>query len=293
MRPLRACVLGAGLMGAQIGCEYALGGHEVALLERDPRAAMKRVEDALALLTALELASTAEAAAAARRLRHTQDVKDAAQECDVVVESLPEIFEVKVEKLGAAAAVAPSALLASNTSSLRISDIGREIGAADRTVGTHYWNPPLLMPLVEIVAGDDTSPERVRFASDLVRSLGKTAVVVKSDIPGFIWNRLQFAVVREAASLVTSGAVAPEDLDQIVRDGLARRWRHVGPLRAIALGGLDTWNAAARHIVPDLSTAASLPDLAEVAIQGGSTESDIVARDRGLARELVASRRTA
>jgi 3-hydroxybutyryl-CoA dehydrogenase len=275
-------------MGAQIGCEYALGGHDVALAARDLDAVTGRVDAAFATLTELDLVSAAAAHEAAGRVRYTSDVADAADGCEVIVESLPEDLELKADVLRKAAGAAPDALIASNTSSLRVTDIGRELGAGDRTVGTHYWNPPLLMPLVEIVAGDETDPSRVEFAADLVAGLGKTPVTV-ADIPGFVWNRLQFAIVREAAELVASGAVSPETLDRIVQDGLARRWRQIGPLHAIALGGVDTWNAAASQIVPDLSTAEGLPDLAQVAVRSASPEALIRQRDRGLASDLARS----
>jgi 3-hydroxybutyryl-CoA dehydrogenase len=281
------CVLGAGLMGAQIGCEYALGGHEVTLVARDAAAARARAEAALAMLVELDVIARAAGEDARARIQVAGDVSDAARGCGVVVESLPEDFALKVELLGHAAAAAPAALLASNTSSFRISDIGKAINAPQRTVGTHYWNPPALMPLVEVVAGDGTDPERAREAVELLRMLGKTPIAVRRDVPGFVWNRLQFALVREAAELVRSEVIAPEDLDEIVRDGLARRWRHVGPLRAIGLGGVGTWNAAGRQIFASLSNAPEVADLTDVAIDSADSRAVIRKRDRGLAAELV------
>ena len=120
-------------------------------------------------------------------------------------------------------------ILASNTSSLPITDIGAAIGAAERTVGTHYLNPPLLMPTVEVIAGEHTSEETLAFARDTVTALGKLPVIVRRDVPGFVWNRLQFALVRELTWLVENDVASAEDLDTVVREGLARRWRRVGP----------------------------------------------------------------
>ncbi len=108
----------------------------------------------------------------------------------------------------------------------------------------------------------------------------------------FVWNRLQFALVRECAWLVEHGVATPEDVDTVVREGLARRWRHVGPLRAIALGGVETWNRSGRNIVPELSTATELPDLGEVAMTDGDLAADAAARDEALARELRDARTT-
>jgi 3-hydroxybutyryl-CoA dehydrogenase len=117
-------------------------------------------------------------------------------------------------------------------------------------------------------------------------ALGKLPVVVRRDVPGFVWNRLQFALVRECAWLVEQGVASAEDVDTVMREGLARRWRRVGPLRAVALGGIDTWNRAGRGIVPDLSNVRELPDLATVAITDGNLSDDAAARDAALAREL-------
>jgi 3-hydroxybutyryl-CoA dehydrogenase len=278
-------------MGAQIGCEYAMGGHEVALLSRDPEALKRRVDDVFLMLRDLELCEEQAALDATRRLRFANNVSDAAANCDVVVESLPEDLELKARILGEAARAAENALLASNTSSLRISDLGRAAGAPERTIGLHYWNPPLLMPLVEVVAGEGTDASWVEFACELMKGLGKKPMVVQRDIPGFVWNRLQFAIIREATYLVQDGVISSEGLDQIVTEGLARRWHQVGPLRSMALGGLSTWNAAARQIVPSLSRAQSLPDLSDVAIHGGSPADDVRKRDQGLASELPSSER--
>ena len=153
-------------------------------------------------------------------------------------------------------------------------------------MGTHYLNPPLLMPTVEVIAGEGTSAETLAFVRETVASLGKLPITVRRDVPGFAWNRLQFALVRELTWLVENGVASAEDLDTVMREGLARRWRQVGPLRAIALGGIDTWNRSGRNIVPELSTAAELPDLHGVAITGGNLAADAARRDAALAAEL-------
>ena len=205
---------------------------------------------------------------------------------DLLVESLPEDLDLKASVLRVALAEAPDAAVATNTSSLSITAIGEAIGAPERTVGTHYLNPPLLMPTVEVIAGERTAPEVVALARETLVALGKLPVVVRRDVPGFVWNRLQFALLRECAWLVEQGVASADDVDTVMREGLARRWRRVGPLRAIALGGIDTWNRSGRSILPDLSTAHELPDLAGVAIMDGNLSDDAAARDAALAREL-------
>jgi 3-hydroxybutyryl-CoA dehydrogenase len=273
-------------MGSQIGCEYALGGHDVVLQARNVEATRARVEAVFALLSAHGLRTHAEVAEAARRVSTVDRPTDAAGGAEIVVESLPEDLELKVSILQPVCAVAPGAIVATNTSSLSISTIGEAIGRPERTVGTHYLNPPLLMPPVEVVAGERTLPETVEFVRTVLVELGKLPIVVRRDVSGFVWNRLQFALVRECVWLVENGVATAEDVDTVMREGLARRWRRVGPLRSIALGGADTWNRSGRNIVPELSNSSQLPDLSGIAIMGGDLAAGAAARDAGLASDL-------
>lgn len=280
-------VVGAGLMGAQIGVEYALGGHQVGFLVRDAARARARIDGALALLTTHGLRTQEDVDSARELVETTIEPHRAAERAQLVVESLPEDLELKAHVLATVLRhAAPQAVVATNTSSLSITALGEAIGAPERTAGTHYLNPPLLMPPVEIVAGERTSAATVDFARETLAALGKTPILVGRDVPGFVWNRLQFALVRECAWLVERGVATREDVDAVVREGLARRWRHIGPLRSIALGGVETWNRAGRNIVPELSTAPQLGDLGEVAIGGGDPDGDAGRRDAALAREL-------
>ena len=289
---MRVAIIGAGLMGAQIGCEYALGGHDVRLYARDIERAQERVNEGFAVLEAHGLSTRDEVRAAAGRISTAGDPDEAASGADLLVESLPEELDLKVAVLRAALGGGSEPVIATNTSSLSISAIGDAIGAPERTVGTHYLNPPLLMPTVEVIAGKRTAPETVALARETLIALGKLPVVVRRDVPGFVWNRLQFALVRECVWLVEHGVASAEDVDTVMRDGLARRWRRVGPLRAVALGGIDTWNRAGRSILPELSNASELSDLADVAITEGNLSEEAAARDAALARELREERST-
>jgi 3-hydroxybutyryl-CoA dehydrogenase len=283
---VRVAIIGGGLMGAQIGCEYALGGHDVVFHARDLDGVRARVDAAFALVSAHRLRTQDEVANAAQLVFMGADAAAAAKGADLVVESLPEDLELKASVLRLACAVAPDAVVATNTSSLSISAIGEAIGRPLQTIGTHYLNPPLLMPPVEVIAGERTSRETVAFVRAALFDLGKLPIVVLRDVPGFVWNRLQFALVRECAWLVENGVVSAEEVDTVVREGLARRWGRVGPLRAIALGGVDTWNRSGRNIVPELSNTSELPDLSGIAIMDGDLVADAAARDAGLARDL-------
>ncbi len=288
---MKVAVVGAGLMGAQIGCEYALGGHDVTLLARDAEAALARSHRALSLVRELELASADDVDAARRRLRATSELPDLSGS-DVAVESLPEDLELKVGVLSEVAAGSPEAILATNTSSLSVSELGERVGASERTLGTHYWNPPLLMPLVEVVRGRATAEDVVDRVTGLLRALGKRPIVA-GDVPGFVWNRLQHAVLREAVWLVEHGVATPATIDEALTHGLARRWRNVGFFEAIALGGADTWERVAGNLFPKLSNATALAGLDRWLEHDERALAEVAARrDRGLARDLRAEAAT-
>jgi 3-hydroxybutyryl-CoA dehydrogenase len=274
-------------MGAQIGLEYALGGHDVTLVARDTAAVEERLRRALSLVATERLAPPEAIAAAEERTVIVGAVDEATAQCDLAVESLPESLDVKVEILGVVAAHAPDAILASNTSSIPITTLADALGEPERVVGTHYLNPPLLMPTVEVIPGMRTHEWITNRLVDVLKELGKLPVVVRRDVPGFIWNRLQFALLRECAWLVDNDVAGTGDVDLILREGLARRWRRVGPFAAIGLGGLDTWTRSAANLVPELSTTSELGDLGRFAPSDrDELERLAAARDQILAAEL-------
>ena len=261
---LRVVVVGSGAVAAQLACEYALAGYEAVLCDpeadADPVLACERVAAAFELAEQAGVCSAAAAEHALARLRHATDVAQASAACDAVVEAVADDLALKAGVLRQAADAAPAALLVTSTSLLRVTDVAREAGAPERMVGMRFGSPPLLMGFVELVAGEDSAARRVAEARDLVVAVGKDPIVLARDVEGSVWSRLQLAMVRECAHLVDEGVISQEGVDEVVREGLARRWRHVGPLRALVLGGLDTWNALARNIAPELSNADELPD---------------------------------
>ena len=285
---MHVVVVGAGLMGSQIAAEYALAGNRVHCLARHPDAARARGDAALATVVRLGLHDLASALAAASRLS-TGDALGGVEGCELVVESVPEDLVLKGEVLSPIVAQFHDAVIASNTSSLSIGDIGQACGAPERTVGTHYWNPPLLMPLVEVIAGPDSRPEAVALARSAVAGCGKRPVLVQRDVPGFIWNRLQHALLREALWIIDNGVATPEAVDEVVRFGNARRWEHAGPFAAAALGGIGTWQRVAGELFPVLSNARDAGDLERALWADDAKLAEIAAaRDAGLARDLRA-----
>ncbi len=281
--------LGAGRMGSQIGVEYALGGHSVAFVVRRIDQAQARVQAALDTVARCRLAPEATIEDARGRISF-RDVVVGEDPVDVVVESLPEDRAVKVGPLREAAERWPDATIATNTSSIGISELGRLASVSERIVATHYWNPPLLMPLVEMLGGERTPAERVQGLAEVLRGLGKRPVLLRGEVPGMLWNRLQLALLRECLWLVEHGVATPEQIDEVVRDGLARRWRLLGPFETVSLGGAAVFDAIAENLFPVLSDATTGefgpylerdPDaLAELARR----------RDLGLVAELRAER---
>ena len=142
----------------------------------------------------------------------------------------------------------------------------------------HYWNPPILMPLVEVVPGDETDASVVAAVCDVLAEIGKHPITVAKDVPGFVWNRLQFALLREAMWLVEKGAASPETVDLVVREGLARRWRHIGPFEAVALGGTETWSRVGANLLPELSNATAIDGLGDRTPKLGSARRTAEAR---------------
>ena len=287
---MKIALLGPGLMGAQVACEYALGGHDVVILARRIDAAEERLARSWATSLEHGLAAAEEISAAQQRILLTTDVAQSAG-AGIIVESVVEDLEQKAEAVKPVLALSPEAIVASNTSSIPITEIGEAVGAPEQTVGAHYWNPPLLMPLVEIIRGESTSDATVETMKATVHSLGKRPVLVDRDVPGFVWNRLQLALLREAVWIVEQGVASPAVVDEIVRDGLARRWRYTGPFQTAALGGASTFERVAANLWPVLSQASSLDDLRQWLDESVETTHPVrERRDTGLAAELRADR---
>ena len=288
---MKIVLAGPGLMGSQIGCELAIGGHDVAFLLNQREAGERRVEAAFDLATTLDLWPANAIEAARGRVSFLDTIESCDPATELFLESIVEDAEPKIALLRSAARQLPDAILASNTSSISIGVLGDGCGAPERTIGMHYWNPPLIMPLVEVISGPNTRPDVVERAAALVLEIGKQPMIVDRDVPGFVWNRLQFALLREAVWIVENGVAAPEIVDEIVRDGLARRWRYTGPFATAALGGPATFTNVANNLWPVLSNAPEVHDLARwLPTDAGTLAETRAKRDAGLLRDLKAER---
>lgn len=251
----RVAIVGAGLMGAQIGAEYALAGHEVVLVTRSAASGEKALQRAHAAIRALrshDLVALEQSETALVRLSTSHDLRAACAARDVIVESVAEDLNAKADVLDTAARAAPEAILLSNTSSIPISVLGDAARAPERLLGTHYANPAILIPAVEVIPGARTERRHVETVVALLEEMGKEPLIAP-DIPGFLWNRLQFALLREAARLVVEHGVDPRTVDLAVRRAIGRRWSLVGPFETMALGGRDTFVRIARLLFSELS----------------------------------------
>lgn len=284
---MRVAVAGPGLMGSQIGVEYALGGHDVVFVGRDLAAARERIERAFAVVLGTGVYADEAVDAARQRVTITGDIAAVGSACDLVVESIGEDLAAKGTLLAEAGRIAPDAVLASNTSSLSILAIGEACGFPERTIGTHYGNPALLMPLVEVIVTERTRPGTAEPVEAALRAMGKRPVRVNRDVPGFLWNRMQLALLREAVWLAENGVAEPEAIDLVVRDAMARRWRQTGPFETAALGGAAIFERIANNLWPELSAADSLSGLRQwLPGEPGDLGDLRDRRDRALAAEL-------
>jgi 3-hydroxybutyryl-CoA dehydrogenase len=265
MAKARIAVIGAGLMGHGIAQVFAVAGHEVAV--SDPVAA------ALASLReriAANLADLGLDPAAVERVHPRPSLAEAVADADVVIEAAPEKVALKQEIFAELERHARrDALLASNTSVIPIGTIAARVATRDRVLGTHWWMPPYLVPLVEVVQAEGTSDKSVATMIDLLAAAGKTAVHVRKDVPGFIGNRLQHALWREAVALVQNGVCDARTVDTVVKASFGRRLPVIGPLESADLVGTDLALDCHANLLADLDrTAGPLPYLEALVAEG-------------------------
>lgn len=255
MQGQHIAVIGAGLMGHGIALTFARAGHQVSV--SDPMVDMlascpARIAESLALLGA----DAKEISNALNRVRLAKDMTDAVSTADVIFEAAPEKLELKQKIFADIETHAPGdAILASNTSVIQISKIMGGLNGRHRALGTHWWNPPHMIPLVEVVKTEWTDPTLARRMFDLLADAGKTPAMVEKDVPGFIGNRLQHALWREAISLVENGICDAETVDNVVKSSFGRRLAVLGPLENADLVGLELTQDIHNQVLFDLEVS--------------------------------------
>lgn len=260
----RVAVIGAGTMGHGIAQTFALAGFQVSMNARHETslsAAVGKIRSNLELMQKNGIAPDGSVDKAMQNLRATTDRPDAVREADFVIESATEDPVVKREIFAALAReCSAEAILSTNTSSISVSEMTAGVNNASRCVGMHWWNPPHLMPLVEIVQAKGTSDETVETTKTLTRRLGKFPVVCK-DHPGFLGVRLQNSIVVEGARMLQEGLASAEDIDTAVRLTLGLRLPIMGPLRLVDLGGMDVFVGAYDYLGSKLGEKYGPPDI--------------------------------
>jgi 3-hydroxybutyryl-CoA dehydrogenase len=248
MTKARIAVIGAGLMGHGIAQVFALAGHDVTIY--DPVAASLDSAKARILTNLKDLGDDQ---SAVERVRPVADLAAAVRDADYVVEAVLEDLALK-QKLFVEIEqhVRAQTILASNTSVIPITKIMEGLRGRSRALGTHWWNPPYLVPLVEVIGTQWTSQQAIGWTIALHKAAGKMPVYVKKDVPGFVGNRLQHALWREAIALVEHGICDAETVDTVIKASFGRRLAVLGPLENADLVGTDLTLAIHQTVLPDI-----------------------------------------
>jgi len=246
----RISVVGAGLMGHGIAQVFALAGHDVTITD----AVAASLNTAKSRIAA-NLRDLGEDESAVARVRPCADLAEAVGKADFVVEAVSEDLLLKQKLFGEIEGhVRADTILASNTSVIPITSIMQGLAKRERVLGTHWWNPPFLVPLVEVIETQWTAPQTIAWTMALHEAAGKKPAHVKKDVPGFIGNRLQHALWREAISLVEHGICDAETVDAVIKTSFGRRLPVLGPLENADLVGTDLTLAIHNIVLPAIDS---------------------------------------
>jgi 3-hydroxyacyl-CoA dehydrogenase len=250
----RAAVVGTGTMGPGMGAVLERAGVDVALYDvSDEQLEKARPGVELARSVLDRLGGEGNGAAGAE-LRYESDLAAALDSVDMVVEAVPEKLELKRQVFADFEEhVSPEAILASNTSGIPITKIAEGLHHPERVIGTHWSNPPHLIPMIEIIPGERTSEAVTAATQELVRQIGYYPCTLKKEVPGFVENRVLYAIMRECLALVDEGVVDAEELDLNVKWGIGYKLAVVPPMALLDMAGLDIYNAVASYLNKDLS----------------------------------------
>ncbi len=247
----KVAVIGAGFMGAGIALEFARFGHDVSIYNRSEATgnkAMGRIKEDLELMAETGLIKEGDIKAALGRLHPTTSLEQAAAGADYVLESAVELLSLKQDIFARLDEICPPpAVLATNTSTLRITDIAARTKHPERILATHYFHPPHLIPMVEVVGGEKTAPAVKEFVADVLRGMHKRPAVLNLEIPNFVGNRLQGVIGQEVQSLIDKGMCTPEMMDDIICYGIGRRMPYTGFFRRLDMSGLDFFYTIAKE----------------------------------------------
>ncbi len=258
-------VIGAGLMGHGIAQEFANAGYHVRLqdvTEAQLQTARTQIAKNLNVLAENDIIESESIPATLARIQTDTVIEAVAENADFVVEAVTENLPLKQEVFEKLDAICPPhAILASNTTALMPSQIGVNARRKDKILNTHYFNPPYLIPLVELIRSPDTSDETVKVTFELLTTIGKTPAIIEKEVPGFVGPRLQAALIREAFAIVEQGIASAETVDLVVRNSFGRRLSVAGPFEVFELAGWDLVLAAFEELYKDLNSSADINPL--------------------------------
>lgn len=287
-------VIGAGTMGAGVAEIFAKFGYTVILYNRSQEGMQRAIERIQSTVAIKPVPIEATTDAASAQIYTTHDLS-ALADVDLISESIAENLEVKQGLFRKLDEICDTeTLFTTNTSGLSISEIATAVSHPERFAGVHFFNPPEIVPAVEVIKGEATSDATCEVLIDLLNQMQKQPILVQKDVPGFVASRLQFAVVREALHLIEEGIASPADVDAIMKHGLGLRWALLGPLEIADLGGLDIFNTVGSYVAKSLSNASDSPkvlqDLVAAGKLGAKTGSGFYEYPPGKATALTAER---
>ncbi|RLA99987.1 MAG: 3-hydroxyacyl-CoA dehydrogenase family protein [Deltaproteobacteria bacterium] len=269
----KIAIIGAGIMGHGIGLTYALGGYQVVLNDIDDeilKTAMSHIKNNLEIFVENGLISQATIDETLSRITTTTNLKKAVEDADFVTEAVTEDVRVKKEVFNKLDIYSPDhAILASNTSSLVLKNFTVDTKRKDKILITHWFNPPHIVPVVEVVRGEETSTEAFETIYALLKKVRKIPVRVNKEIPGFLINRIQAAMMREIWSLWEQEIATPEDIDLAVKGSFGFRLAAIGPLETCDLGGLDLWYSIGERLFKVINNSHAPPKALKEKIERG------------------------
>ena len=266
-------VIGNGIIGHGIAQIFAASGKKVVLVGRDDASlgrALKKIAASLGDFAGHGLLEADAIPAVLARIGTSRDLEDAAA-AQLVIEAVSEDLPLKLEIFARLDRLCPPPAVLGSSSGQPASALVAGVRHPQRVIATHFWYPPQLIPLVEVCAGPETSPAVTAWVCAALKEAGKEPAVIDKEIPGFIGNRLQFAMLREAWALWASGAASAEAIDTVVRNSFGRRIAITGPLESADAGGLSTMYHFGKSLLPHLDTGSEpAAAIAELVAQGAN-----------------------
>jgi len=264
-------VIGTGTMGPGIAQIFSQSGLKVILYDikvEQLEKATQAIQNNLKTFVGTGSITSKEAEETRQRITTTSNLKEAAQSADFVLEAVPEVLDIKKSVFSELDRLCPpDVILATNTSGLSITEIAKGTQSPNRVVGMHWWNPPIIIPAIEVIKGELTGGETVDITKALVTKIKKIPILVQKDVPGFLGNRMQYALMREAIALLNEGVASAEDIDMMIKAGIGFKFPVMGPLETIDMAGLDIFYRVSQYLYGKLDASLSPPAIVKEKVE--------------------------